>query len=669
MIFSLCASFPLKVSCGDLRGDRGEVSFFAGLLRSAGQSHRVKEIHEIHDRVLSSRHSTNVFLANLVVQSYGRCGDMERARLAFDRIRRPNVFSWTIMLSAIAQNGTLDDARAWFEMMPKRDPVSWVVMIKRYAADGNLDQAQELFDRMPEKNVVAWTVMVTALAQKGEFDRAKELFDRMPERNPVSWGALISAYAAHNRLEEAKRLFDAMEKPNIHVYTVMITAYAKAGEIANAERMFALMPEKDLVAQTTMLQAFSHNGLVEKARKIFDVILDKDEMAWNAMITAYAQNGEAFRAKQVFDSMPATRRNIVTWNSMLSAFNLNGHPHRALELLKTMQLERIKPNEITFIAALGACADAGELETGRALHVEVIDRGLDRDQRIQVSLVSMYGKCRSLVDAVTVFDQTRASLRDAVCWTAMITAFGENHHCREAIQALAGMDLEGVQANHVTFVGLVNGVTSLGEAKLVHEEIIQASLHSQKLDTALVQMFTKCGSLPSAEAVFWQIPPLQRDVASYDAMVSAYAQAGESQAAIRTFELMLLEGGAAADEIVFVSVLSVCSHAGMLSRGLELFRSMQEDFGLRPSVDHFVCVVDLLGRSGQLQLAQELVDVMPFEPGPVPWTILLDSSNKVCDGSERQASVAAERTLQLEPEVSASYVLSSSSSMRKFSSS
>ncbi|XP_024517067.1 pentatricopeptide repeat-containing protein At1g08070, chloroplastic-like [Selaginella moellendorffii] len=276
------------------------------------------------------------------------------------------------------------------------------------------------------------------------------------------------------------------------------------------------MPEKDIIAQTTMLQMFSHNGLVKKARKIFDVIHDKDEMAWTAMITAYAQNREAFRAKQVFDSMPAKRRNIITWNLMLLVFNLNG---RALELLKTMQLERIKPNEITFIAALGACADAGELETGRALHAEIIDQGLDRNQRIQVLLVSMYGKCRSLVDAVTVFDQTRASLRNAFCWTALITAFGENHHCREAIQALAGMDLGGVEANHVTFVSLINGVTSLGEAKLVHEEIIQARLHSQKLHTALVQMFKKCGSLPSAEAVFWQIPPLHRDVASYDAMV------------------------------------------------------------------------------------------------------------------------------------------------------
>ncbi|XP_024540717.1 pentatricopeptide repeat-containing protein DOT4, chloroplastic-like [Selaginella moellendorffii] len=133
---------------------------------------------------------------------------------------------------------------------------------------------------------------------------------------------------------------------------------------------------------------------------------------------------------------------------------------------------------------------------------KIFDVILDKDER------SMYGKCRSLLDAVTVFD--RADCDDHGLWKQPPLPRG--------IQALAGMDLEGVEANHV-------GVSPLGEAN-------QASLHSQKL---FVQMFARCGSLPGAEAVFRQIPP---HVTSYDAMVAAYPRAGEAQAAIRTFELM-----------------------------------------------------------------------------------------------------------------------------------
>ncbi|XP_024532428.1 pentatricopeptide repeat-containing protein At4g02750-like [Selaginella moellendorffii] len=159
---------------------------------------------QIHARIAQSEHRRNKYLANLLVQMYGKCGSVDDARAIFESIENPKLFSSNIMIQAYAQAKDLNRARRTFDGMLRRDASTWNSIVTAYADNGQLDKAREISEL--EKNEISWNVMITLCIRSGKIASVKDLFDRMPVKTIVAHTALITVFARKGHLEEAEAL-------------------------------------------------------------------------------------------------------------------------------------------------------------------------------------------------------------------------------------------------------------------------------------------------------------------------------------------------------------------------------------------------------------------------------------------------------------------------------
>ncbi|XP_024522530.1 pentatricopeptide repeat-containing protein At4g02750-like [Selaginella moellendorffii] len=167
---------------------------------------------QIHARIAQSEHRRNKYLANLLVQMYGKCGSVDDARAIFESIENPKLFSSNITIRAYAQAKDLNRARRTFDGMLRRDASTWNSIVTAYADNGHLDKAREVFELAPEKNEISWNVMITLCIRSGKIASVKDLFDRMPVKTIVAQTVLVTAFARKGHLNEAEALFENIKE-------------------------------------------------------------------------------------------------------------------------------------------------------------------------------------------------------------------------------------------------------------------------------------------------------------------------------------------------------------------------------------------------------------------------------------------------------------------------
>ncbi|EFJ09399.1 hypothetical protein SELMODRAFT_129973 [Selaginella moellendorffii] len=476
---------------------------------------------------------------------------------------------------------------------------------------------------MQDKNVVSWTTMLSAYSQNSQLDSASQFFANMPLRNVVSWNAMITAYAQSGHLDKGLRIFDSMPGRDLASWTALISAPSAGATLV--ERIYSLLPARELVSGT-------------------------------AAIAVYSRAGNLDAARSVFDSMPEHNAvSFVLWTSMISAFAQNNLSSSALQLFHRMLLEGIQPDVIAYTTVLDACGVVQARAEGKVIHSSITDAGLDTRAAIASSLITMYSKWGCIDEIEHVFD--KVVLPNVVVWTALISAYAHNGHGRLALHSFARMDAEGVQPDHVTFISVVDACASIPEVtqvRLLHDEISCWNLdHHPQLQNALLSLYSKCGCVDRARIIFERLPTV--GVIPGSAMLQAYAENGHGHQTLSFFRLMVLQG-VHPENVTFLSILSACSHAGLVEVGCDYFASMKQDYEVEETVEHFTCMVDLFARSGKLEEAEELIGSMPFQPEDLAWLALLAGCRSY--GHVERGIRAASRALELNPtKTSAPYVL------------
>ncbi|EFJ23456.1 hypothetical protein SELMODRAFT_103577 [Selaginella moellendorffii] len=395
---------------------------------------------------------------------------------------------------------------------------------------------------------------------------------------------------------------------------------------------------------------------------------------YNLLVQMYAKCGCLEDAVAVFDLIQP--KNNHSWNILMAAFALNGHPREALDIFHRVGAAMDgDAGKIAIVNALGALHSRSpeELEAGREIHGRIVAKELQGDGVVATALLSMYGRCgEGIDDAWSVFDAIQRhpdqDHRSVVPWNAMLAALAQRGYGGDVVALFRRMD--GVKPSEGTFASIVAAIAStgsadqLGFARSFHARIVDASFQvgTSPVGNALIHMYGKCGSAEDAQAVFDAMEI--RSVNCWTALIEAYAQLGRGSQALQWFQAMRREG-ICPDPIAFVGILFACSHSGLLRDARYYFLSMIEDHGMQPIAEHYECMVDLLGRTGQLQRAQELIEIMPFYPKPLAWMSLLGASS--VQSSDEHAGDAAEHVLGMEPRNSSSYIalstaISSSSS-------
>lgn len=314
-----------------------------------------------------------------------------------------------------------------------------------------------------------------------------------------------------------------------------------------------------------------------------------------------------------------------------------------------MLSQNVFPNAFTFSSILKSCP----IEPAKLLHGQAIKFGFDAELYVRTCLVDVYARGGDVVSARTLFDampeKSLVSLtamitcyakygmidearvlfdgleaRDAICWNVMIDGYAQHGLPNEGLLLFRQMLNAKVRPNEVTVLAVLSACGQTGAletGRWVHSYIENNGIGiNVRVGTSLIDMYSKCGSLEDARLVFERIS--NKDVVAWNSMVAGYAMHGFSQDALRLFQDMCMIGYQPTD-ITFIGVLNACSHAGLVSEGWKFFYSMKDEHGIEPKVEHYGCMVNLLGRAGYLEEAYELVKNMEIDQDPVLWGTLL----------------------------------------------
>ncbi|KAK8507310.1 hypothetical protein V6N12_008651 [Hibiscus sabdariffa] len=381
-------------------------------------------------------------------------------------------------------------------------------------------------------------------------------------------------------------------------------------------------------------------------------------------------------ALTVFNQIP--NPTIFLYNTLISSIISPANPscethHLAFSLYeRILWSKNVKPNSHTYPSLLKACGSHPWLHHGLALHAHVLKFiGLTYDDFVQTSLLNFYANYGKLGVARYLFDQIRDP--DLVTWNSMLSAYArcntsssyyyvgyvtdeDTSLSMEALCLFIEMQNSLVKPNEVTLVALVSACANLGALSqgiwahvYVGKFIVRFNCY---VGTALIDMYSKCGCLDLAYQLFDELP--ERDVLCYNAMIGGFATHGYGHKALQLFEQMKFQR-LVPDDVTFIVTMCACSHVGLVDEGCEIFESIKEDYGKEPKLEHYGCLIDLLGRAGRVQEAEEKLKGMPMKPNAVLWRSLLGAAR--VHGNLEVGEVALKNLLELEPETSGNYVL------------
>ncbi|XP_007027165.2 PREDICTED: pentatricopeptide repeat-containing protein At2g37320 [Theobroma cacao] len=312
-----------------------------------------------------------------------------------------------------------------------------------------------------------------------------------------------------------------------------------------------------------------------------------------------------------------------------------------------------KFNPIVLSNAISSCGSKRNLYGGIQYHCLAIKTGFFPNVYVGSSLVTSYGKCGELEEAYKVFDEM--PVKNVVSWTTIIAGFAQEWQIDMCLELYNMMKNLTLKPNDFTLTSLLRACTgsgALGQGRSAHCQVIQMGFDSYSyICNALISMYCKCGSVEDAMFIFKKMAG-NKDIVSWNSMIAGYAQHGLAMEAIDLFEKMK-EEKIKPDSITFLGVLSSCRHAGLVEQGRVYFDSMVVH-GVEPALDHYSCVVDLLGRAGLLKEAREFILKMPICPNAVIWGSLLSSCR--LHGIIWVGIEAAESRLLLEPGCAATHV-------------
>ena len=439
--------------------------------------------------------------------------------------------------------------------------------------------------------------------------RGLRVLDEMPHRNAVSWSAAIAGLAQGGRPRDALALFIRM-------------------------RLAGCPPNEFALANALNASSFAPAG-TGCARQLYALSVrlgfDSSVFLTNAFLAAMARHGQLEDAVRLFNG--SSVRDIVSWNTLLAGFARHWSVQGWI-LWRRMVREAVRADGFSFSTVLSGLAASTSLASGLQVHAQLVKSGFGDDVYVGNSLVEMYMKSKCLADGTMAFAEIRC--KDVVSWTGMAAGC---LHCGEpskAIGILSQMMLDGVMPNSYTFATSANAcasLTDLDEGRKVHGYVIKLGDDSDiGVNNALIDMYAKCGSVACAHKVFQSMQ--QRPVISWTAMIMGFAHNGRAQEAVEVFDDMLLKG-VAPNRVTMICILYACSQGGFVDEGWIYFNAMEDKFGIQPGEDHYACMVDLLGKAGHIEEAEELISRMPFRPGVLVWQALLGACRACACARER----------------------------------
>ncbi|XP_011627082.2 putative pentatricopeptide repeat-containing protein At5g13230, mitochondrial [Amborella trichopoda] len=579
-----------------------------------------------------------------------------------------DLFAWNTLLNMYSKLGNLMDAEMVFDEMPEKNTATWVPLIQGYAQLGDLNKPLELFRRIHtygfELNPFAFSTILKVIVDMELLGHVNYIHGCVIklgfESNAFVGSSLIDGYSANGLIRDAREVFEGILEKDIVSWTGMITAYAESGKGDGALNLFSQMRENGLKPNP-----FTFTSLLKASTSLEDVELGKSFHAFalkmqnesnyfvgSALVDMYAKCGGIEDARMVFNGFQ--ERDVIVWSFMISRYAWSGEYEEAFGLFFQMWQASVAPNQFSYASFLHACSSLGALELGKQAHGHLVKLEFYSDVFVSSALIDTYAKCGRMDYAELVF--SRLPCPNDVSWNSMIVGYVQLGFGEEALRLFQKMHESHVEITQVTFSSILRACACLAameQGTQIHSLIAKTHYYyDTPVNNALVDMYAKCGSIRDAWNVFNTMS--YHDIVSWNAMINGYSLHGLGPDALELFEKMI-ETGSKPNHISFVGVLCACSNMGLVSKGREYFHAMTNDYGITPCMEHYSCMVRLLGRSGRLDESMKLIEDMPFEPSVTLWRALLGAC--VVHKNVNLGKLSAQRVLEMEPNDESAHVL------------
>ncbi|KAD7479603.1 hypothetical protein E3N88_02739 [Mikania micrantha] len=337
-----------------------------------------------------------------------------------------------------------------------------------------------------------------------------------------------------------------------------------------------------------------------------------DNFAASRLISfsALSLDGDLIYASKLLKSVQ--QPNMFMWNTLLRGLAVSPNPREAVLLYVKMCRIGVTPGEHTFPFLLKACSSLQSVESCKQVHTQVVKVGLDLDFHVVNNLIRGYSVSSGLMHARQLFDEIPE--RNINVWTTMVCGYAQNDRAEDALALFNQMVAQRFEPNGPSLSSVLSacaqaGCLDMGEK--IHRYLIEKGFGiGVILGTALVNMYAKNGALLMARNCFNNMP--QKNVVTWNAMISGLAVHGHAKEALEFFQ-ELEKHTVKPNDSTFVGVLTACCHAGMVDFGRKIFNSLRNVYGIEPSIQHYGCMVDLLGRGGMVLEAEELINRMPWK--------------------------------------------------------
>ncbi|KAA8546794.1 hypothetical protein F0562_003223 [Nyssa sinensis] len=553
-----------------------------------------------HAYIITTGHTNNIFIASKLISLYASLRKPNLSTKVFDSVHFKDTFLWNSIIKAHFSNGNYPQALQFYLRMRVCDsqPNHFTIpmVVAACAELSSLHYGMKIHGLvsklgLSEGNSAVGSSFVYMYSKCGCLQDASLMFDVISVKDVIAWTSLIIGYVQNDESEKGLECLCEMhkiagdgERPNVRTLEGGLQACGNLGASREGRCLHGLVIKIGIgcshVIQSSLLSMYSKCGTVEEAYLSFCEVRNKDLISWTSIVGVYAKLGRIIeclvRRNHVVDQM--------VHNALLSMYCKFGLP---------------------------------------ALAEKLFDRA-ERDKEAWNMMVFGYGKM---------------GLGDTVSWNTLISSYALSGHSAEALALFDKMISEGFKPNSATLVTVLSAcscIASLEKGEQVHSYIREGGFEfNLSLATALVDMYAKCGKLEKSREIFNVMK--EKDVVSWNVMISGYAMHGDAESAIEIFRQMELSN-VRPNELTFLAVLSACTHAGLVEEGKFLFDRMG-DYSVRPTLKHYASMVDLLGRSGNLHDAEALVLSMPIAPDGSLWGALL-SACKIHNDTEMGIRIA-----------------------------
>ncbi|KAL5860790.1 hypothetical protein ACOSQ4_002086 [Xanthoceras sorbifolium] len=459
---------------------------------------------------------------------------------------------------------------------------------------------------MPNKNTVSTNTLISGYVKSGNLSSARELFDSMTDRTVVSWTILVGGYSHSNQFREAFTLFVEMRRQGSDPDSVT----------------FATLLSGCNDPDTSIEVIQVHASVVKFGYTSILIVC-------NSLVDSYCKIHRIDLACQLFREM--SERDSVTCNAFITGYSKE--------------------------AALCAGIRLDDIVLGQLIHSFVVKANFVGNVFVGNALLDFYSKHDCVVEARNFFDEM--PVVNGVSYNVLITCYAWNEQYKESLRLFRELQLTRFDRRQFPFSTLLSiaaDTLSLQIGRQIHSQAIVITADFKlRVGNSLVDMYAKCGRIEEARKIFANLNRIS--TVTWTAMISGYVQTGHIEEGLKLFNQMHRADCTLGyvcqmwirfqpDSVSFRSVLSACSHSGLVEEGLHYLNIMNRKYKLTPKKEHYASVIDMFCRRGRFDEAEKWMDEMPFEPDEIIWSSVLNSCR--IHKNQELAKKAADQLFKME---------------------